>query len=82
MSEKARKKIKYEDPAEFSIEVALEIIESLLDQDYVLSKRATGLLLLQEDKDIEAVVRKKEPQNFLKIKDIVNFWMLFKKRNR
>jgi len=72
MSEKARKKIKYEDPAEFSIEVALEIIESLLEEDYVLSKRATGLLLLQEDEDIEAVVRKKEPENFLKIKDIVD----------
>jgi ferrous iron transport protein B len=72
MSEKARKKIKYEDPVEFSIEVALEMIESLLKEDYILSKRAMGLLLLQEDKDIEAIVGEKEPENFLKTKDIVD----------
>jgi ferrous iron transport protein B len=71
MSEKARKKIKYEDPVEFSIEIALERIESLLKGDYILSKRAVGLLLLQDDKDIKAVVREKDAGNFGKIKEIV-----------
>ncbi|MHC4571750.1 MAG: nucleoside recognition domain-containing protein [Planctomycetota bacterium] len=72
MPEKARKKIKYEDPVEFSIERALEQIESLLKEHYILSKRAIGLLLLQEDKDIEAIVREKDADNFGKIKDIVH----------
>ena len=72
MSEKVRKKIKYEDPVEFSIEVALEQIESLLKENYILSKRAVGLLLLQEDKDIEAIVRDKDTDNLGKIKDIVH----------
>jgi ferrous iron transport protein B len=72
MSEKAREKIKYEDPVEFSIEVALEMIESLLEEDYILSKRAMGLLLLQEDNDIEAIVGEKEPEKLLKIKDVVS----------
>ena len=72
MPEKARKKIKYKDPVEFSIEVALEQIESLLQENYILSKRAIGLLLLQEDKDIEAVVREKEADNFGKVKNIVH----------
>ena len=70
MSEKAHRKIKYEGPVEFSIEMALERIESLLKGNYVLSRRATGLLLLQEDKDIEAMVREKDVDNFSKIKDI------------
>ncbi len=71
MSEKADKKIKYEAPVEFSIEIALEQIESLLKGNYVLSKRAIGLLLLQGDKDIETLVREKDAENFGKIKDIV-----------
>lgn len=71
MSEKVGKKIKYEDPVDFSIEIALEQIESLLKENYVLSKRAIGLLLLQEDKDIEDIVREKDADNFGKIKDIV-----------
>ncbi len=71
MSEKARKKIKYEDPVEFSIEIALEQIEALLKGNYVLSKRAIGLLLLQEDKDIDAIVREKDSDNFSKINEII-----------
>jgi ferrous iron transport protein B len=71
MSEKARKKIKYEDPVEFSIEIALEQIEALLKGNYVLSKRAIGLLLLQEDKDIDAIVREKDADNFSKINEII-----------
>ena len=71
MSEKAREKIKYEDPVQFSIEIALEQIEALLRANYILSKRAIGLLLLQQDKDIEAIVREKDPDSFGKIKDIV-----------
>ena len=70
MSEKAHRKIKYEGPVEFSIEMALERIEGLLKGNYVLSRRATGLLLLQEDKDIEDMVREKDVDNFSKIKDI------------
>ena len=72
MPEKARKKIKYKDPVEFSIEVALEQIESLLKENHILSKRAVGLLLLQEDKDIEAIVRDKDADNLGEIKHIVH----------
>lgn len=71
MSETVRKKISYEAPVDFSVEIALEQIESLLTADYVLSKRAVGLLLLQEDKDIETVVGEKDADNFGRIKDIV-----------
>jgi ferrous iron transport protein B len=72
LGKKYRKKIKYEDPVEFSIEIALEKIESLLKSDYTLSKRAMGLLLLQEDEWIEHRVREKEEEkNFNQIKNIV-----------
>jgi hypothetical protein len=46
------KKIKYEDPVELSIEIALERIEAILEADYAFSKRAIGLLLLQRDPNI------------------------------
>jgi len=71
MPERAHRKIKYEDPVEFSVEIALEKIESLLKGDYLLAKRAIGLLLLQEDKDIEAMAREKDADNFGKIKGII-----------
>ena len=71
MSEKTYRKIKYEDPVEFSVEIALERIESLLKIDYVLTKRAIGLLLLQEDKEIEDIVGDKDSDSFDKIKEIV-----------
>ena len=71
MSEKTYRKIKYEDPVEFSVEIALERIESLLKEDYVLTKRAVGLLLLQEDKEIEDIVGDKDSDSFDKIKEIV-----------
>jgi ferrous iron transport protein B len=71
MSERKFKKIKYEDPVEFSIERALEKIEFLLEGDYVISKRAAGLLLLQEDKDIEGMVREKDKDKFGAVKEIV-----------
>lgn len=70
MSQKAGKKIKYEDPVEFSIEIAIEQIEILLRGSYVLSKRAISLLLLQEDKEIETIVKKVDAANFDKIKEI------------
>ena len=71
MSVKSGKKINYEDPVEFSVEIALDRIESSLKGNYILSKRAIGLLLLQEDKEIEAIVRKKDPDALGKIRDIV-----------
>ena len=72
MSDKKVRKIKYEDPVEFFIERALEKIEFLLESDYLVSKRAIGLLLLQEDKDIENMVKKKEKDKFDAVKEIVN----------
>lgn len=71
MSENIAKTAKYEDPVEFSIERALEKIEALLEKEYGLSKRAIGLLLLQEEKEIEAVVKEKEPVNFSRAADII-----------
>jgi ferrous iron transport protein B len=64
-------KIKYEDPVELSIEIALEQIEAILGSDYAFSKRAIGLLLLQRDPNIEHMVQEAEPANFDRIKDIV-----------
>lgn len=72
MSEKTGKKLKYEDPVEFSIEMAAEQIEDLLKPDYPLSRRAVSLLLLQEDKEIEALVKSKDAESFGKIKDIID----------
>lgn len=65
------KKIRYGGPVEFSIEIALERIESLLKKDYRISKRAMGLLLLQEDEEIERLVKETEPYAFRKIASIV-----------
>ena len=72
MSDAKVSRIKYEDPVEFSVERALEKIEFHLEGDYAISKRAIGLLLLQEDKDIENIVREKEKDKFDVIKEIVN----------
>lgn len=71
MSIKTEKKVKRDDPLEYSVEVALEQIEALLQQDYSLSKRAVSLLLLQGDNEIEAQVRSEETANFDRIKEIV-----------
>jgi ferrous iron transport protein B len=67
-------KIKYEDPVNFSIEIALEKIESLLKANYPITKRAIALLLLQDDQDIQILVRDKDPlalENIYTIIEIV-----------
>ena len=66
------KKITYEDPVEFSIEIAVEEIENILEGDYRLSKRSIALLLLQEDKEVAALVKEKEGERFKKIEDVIN----------
>lgn len=48
-------------PVEFSLEIALEKIEELLADEYGMSKRAVGLLLLQEDGEIRELVAEKQP---------------------
>jgi ferrous iron transport protein B len=53
------------------IESALTKIKLLLREDYMLSKRAIGLLLLQDDHEIEEFVKKKEGKNFKNIKKII-----------
>ena len=45
------------------LEVSLEKIESLLKANYNISKRAIGLLLLQEDRHINSLVKNKEAQD-------------------
>lgn len=71
MLEEKVKKIRYGGPVEFSIEIALEKIESLLKKDYRISKRAIGLLLLQEDEEIQNLVKEGEPDAFREIASIV-----------
>lgn len=61
MSERKVKKIRYENTGEFSIEIALQKIEGLLKKDYRISKRAIGLLLLQEDEEIKSLIKEREP---------------------
>lgn len=70
-ADKLKRVIKYEDPAGFSIEIALEKLESLLKADYIITKRAIGLLLLARDAEITAEVEQKEPQAIAEIKKVV-----------
>jgi ferrous iron transport protein B len=53
------------------IESALEKISSLLKGDYMLSKRAVGLLLLQDDHEIWELVKAREGKNFVPIEKVV-----------
>lgn len=53
------------------IEEAIEDIENILEGDYVISKRAFSLLLLQEDEDALEEVKELEGKNYLKIINIV-----------
>ena len=53
------------------IESALAAIESLLKADYLLSKRAVGLLLLQGDSEIERQVKEGEGTGYSQIQDVV-----------
>lgn len=62
--------IRYEDPVDFSIEISLDKIASLLKGNYPVTKRAIGLLLLQSDKDIWELVKSQEP-DWQSIQEIV-----------
>lgn len=54
------------------LEISLEKIESLLKADYYISKRAIGLLLLQEDRWVIALVKEKEaPDVYNQVEAIV-----------
>ena len=59
-------------PVEHSVEIALERIGRLLETGYGLSKRAIGILLLQEDSEIMDVVRNREPHVVPRIEEIVS----------
>ncbi len=61
------KRIGYDDP----LEIYLSKLESLILGDYTISKRAIALLLLQEDKDILALIKDKEKERMDEILEIV-----------
>ena len=63
-------KVTYKGPVEYSIEIALEKIETLLKYGYTISKRSIGLLLLKEDLEIKEMVREKEPDVIQHIEEI------------
>lgn len=53
------------------LEISLEKIESLLKNNYGISKRSMSLLLLQEDSELISLVEHSEPEAFIKIKKII-----------
>jgi ferrous iron transport protein B len=61
------RKLKYNAP----IESALEEIYKFLKEDYRLSKRTIGLLLLQDDHEIWELVKKREGKNFVRLEKVV-----------
>lgn len=63
--------IKYDDPVEFSIEIAADRIAALLKGEYSLSKRAVALLLLQEDPGMENLVLLNDPDSAADISKLV-----------
>ncbi len=67
MSETKAALIKYDD----LLESALTKIVGLLKDDYGISKRAAGLLLLQGDRDIESQVKEREASDYQSIQRIV-----------
>ena len=71
MSDARVGKLKYEGPGDFSVEVALERIESMLGGDYGISRRTVGLLLLQGDSEIEALVERNDPAAVEDVRSIV-----------
>lgn len=54
------------------LEISLEKIEGLLKEDYGISGRSMGLLLLQGDEEITALVKSREPENYKLIVEIIN----------
>jgi ferrous iron transport protein B len=63
--------VSYMGPVEYSIEIALEKIENLLQQTYTLSKRAIGILLLKDDEEMKELVKEREPGTISKIEGII-----------
>lgn len=61
----------FKGPVEYSIEMAIEKIEAILESDYFISKRAVALLLLQDDQEIRDMVKEKEPLALAQIEDIL-----------
>jgi len=61
----------YKGSVEYSIEIVLEKIESLLKADYYISKRTIATLLLEDDEEIKTLVRKKDSNALAKIDRIV-----------
>lgn len=57
---------------ETTLEIAVELIEKVLEGIYPVSKRTIALLLLQEDKEIEELVKVKEPKKLEQIKEIIS----------
>ena len=55
------------------LEISLERIESLLTGNYGISRRAIGVLLLQEDEEISSLVKNNEPESFSQIMEIVAY---------
>lgn len=55
------------------LEISLEKIEGLLQEDYGISRRSVGLLLLQEDEEIMSLVKSKGLENFTRIMEIVTY---------
>ncbi len=53
------------------VETSVNRIVNILTHDYVISKRAVALLLLQEDGDMLELVRTQEGSNYTKILDII-----------
>ena len=63
--------VSYMGPVEYSIEIALEKIETILGAPYNLSKRSIGILLLKEDSEIRELVRRQEPEALPQIDQIL-----------
>ncbi len=55
-----------------TLESAINKISTLISDEYPISRRSLSLLLLQQDEDIEKLVKKKEGANYNNIKKIVN----------
>jgi len=62
----------HDGPIEHSVEIALETIEGLLHDKYPLSRRAVGLLLLQEDHEIQEIVKESQPTIISHIEKIIS----------
>lgn len=61
----------YRGPVEYSIEIAVETIETLLTSEYPISKRAIALLLLQQDEEVKGMVKDREPGKLNEVEKII-----------